>query len=400
MAGKFENLIRSRRARLALAVTLAGTGLWAFAPYVVSEIGSTAYVNAPLLRIASPISGSVTTALPAAGEFLPAPRKLRLVTARSIDANGLGALTSQKAALEAALALAERQQAELVVAESRLAVRAGRYGSAAIARAAAGTTAAQADARACNAEAERAGLQHSRVLAIAAKGFASNATLESARATADAARANCAALVARAEAAASETSAARNGLYLGNGIADTPYMEQQKDRLLLRRQELQSIAADARARLADIGHRITAEEKRVAAASAFDLTLPGNAVVWALSASPGSNVVPGSAIIDLADCRHRFVEVTLPERRMEAILPGQKVRVRLIGSEQWEDGRVVRVSGAAARRDVAMVAASETDRDEGVLTAEVSLPAPRPGAAARRCDVGRLAEVRFPRQFG
>jgi hypothetical protein len=47
-----------------------------------------------------------------------------------------------------------------------------------------------------------------------------------------------------------------------------------------------------------------------------------------------------------------------------------------------------------------MVAASETDHDPRALTVEVSLPPAPPAASSRRCDIGRLAEVRFSRWIG
>ena len=102
-------------------------------------------------------------------------------------------------------------------------------------------------------------------------------------------------------------------------------------------------------------------------------------------------------MLDFADCRRRFVEVTLPERRIEALVPGRKVAVRLIGAGDWQTGYIIRSVGAAARRDVAMVAASGADRDPHALTVEIALPVAPGSAMSRRCDIGRLAEVRFSR---
>jgi len=67
MAGRIENLILSNRLRLALATGMAALGLWAFAPYVTNEVGGEAYVNAPIIRMASPIAGIVAAELPPPG---------------------------------------------------------------------------------------------------------------------------------------------------------------------------------------------------------------------------------------------------------------------------------------------------------------------------------------------
>ncbi len=400
MTHRIEDILRSRRVRVALAVVLAATGLWAFAPYVLSEPGGEAFVNAPLVRIASPIAGVAAADLPLPGSYIPTAKTMRLVRARNFDSDALGALLTQQSALRAGLDLARQQLDELARLDRALATRATRYEQAAVTKLAAGTDAARADGRACEAESLEADLQQTRVRALAAKGFAANATVERAHASADAIRARCDGLRARAAAASSEAIAARDGFFLGNGGSDTPYAVQQRDRILLRRQELETVAAAAVARLAELDLRIRAERQQIARASAYDVTFAANTVVWTVGTSPGASVAAGTAILDLADCTRRYVEVSLPERRIEYILPGQPVRVRLIGASDWQTGRVVRTRGAAAQRDAAMVAASQTDRDARSLTVEVSLPAAPAAAAGRRCDVGRLAEVRFSRWQG
>lgn len=400
MTGKLETFVRSRQARVAVAGFLAATGLWAFAPYALNDVGSEAYVNAPLTRIVSPIAGITNDRLPAIGSYIATPTALRLVTARTLDDAALGALNGQQAALGAALTLATGQLRELAAADVRLAARAARYGRAETGRLAEQALAARADTRACLAEAGDAEAQAQRVLALAARGFAANAAVDRATANMAGARARCAALKARAAARADEAAAARHGLYLGNGTADTPYAEQQRDRLLLRRQDLETVAADARARLAELAPQIAAERRRLARTAAYDITLPAATIIWQAATSPGASVAPGSPLLDLADCTRRFVEVTLPERRMETLGPGQTLKVRLVGADDWQTGTVTRIAGAAARREAAMVAAGKADRDPRTLTVEVALPPAEITSAARRCDIGRLAEVRFPRWPG
>jgi multidrug resistance efflux pump len=400
MTDRIETILRSRKLRVAVAATLIAAGLWAFSPYVTNEVGDEAYVNAPLIRISSPIAGVAAADLPAPGSYIAAARTARLVTARSVDSDALGALLTQQSALAAGLELAERQLAELAGVDRGLALRAGSYKTAEVARLVSGTQAARADARACAAEAREAELQDVRVRALAAKGFAANATVERAQAAVATFHAQCDALDARAAASASEAVAARDGLYLANGSSDTPYLVQQRDRILLRRQELETVVADARARLAEFDARIAAERQKIARATEYAAALPAGSIVWSVGTSPGSSVAPGTSLLDLADCTRRYVEVTLPERDIERLVPGQPVKVRLIGADRWQVGHVVRTRGAAAQRDAAMVAANVADHDAHALTVEVALPAAPASAASRRCDVGRLAEVRFARWQG
>lgn len=394
MAGFFEEIIRSNRMRLAFATGMAALGLWAFAPYVASEVGGEAYVNAPIIRMASPIAGIVSADLPPPGSVIAVQRTARLVVARAVDSGPLAGLKGQQAALIAARDLARRQIAEIEAARTVLAGRSARFGAAASARLAATTHGAEEALAGCEAEAAEAILQRDRVEALAVQRFATFSQRDRLRAQAAAGARRCAALKDTANALAIETRAAHSGLYLAGAAMDAPYGDQQRDRLLLRRQELEGIAADADARLAELATQIRAEQDRLARASAFDAVLPAGTVVWSQPAPKGTTVAPGSSLIELADCRRRYVEVTLPERRMEAVLPGERVEVRLIGSDEWLAGRVASAVGAAARRDGAMLAANP-DKDARALSVLVALPPPT--SLQRRCDVGRLAEVRFPR---
>jgi multidrug resistance efflux pump len=83
----------------------------------------------------------------------------------------------------------------------------------------------------------------------------------------------------------------------------------------------------------------------------YDLTLPPSHVVWSVAASPGSAVIEGQTLLDLADCGRRFVAVELPERDFEQIKAGDRTAVRLIGSNDWTEGKVRQVRGSAARAD-------------------------------------------------
>lgn len=394
MAGRFETLIRSNQVRVAVATSMAALGLWAFAPYVTSEVGGEAFVNAPIIRMASPIAGIVASDLPPPGSPITTTQTARLVAARLIDTGPLAGLKGQQAALISARDLALRQIAELNRASARAVSRSARFGAAASARLAATTRAAQEALAACEAEAAEAVLQRDRIEALAIQRFATFTQRDRLRAQALASARRCAALKDQAAALAIETRAAGSGLYLAGAAMDAPYGDQQRDRLLLRRQELESVVADAEARLAELARQIAAEEERLARASAFDARLPAGTVVWSQPAPKGTTVAPGSNLLELADCNRRYVEVALPERRMEAILPGSPAKVRLIGSDEWLDGRVSSIAGAAAQRDGAMLAANP-DKEARALSVQISLPPP--ASLARRCDVGRLAEVRFPR---
>jgi hypothetical protein len=197
-----------------------------------------------------------------------------------------------------------------------------------------------------------------------------------------------------------ELESARKGLFLRDGSSDVPYSQQQRDRLILRRQELESLALQEAARSSQLGADIKAERDRARGLDNYQIVLPAMHVVWSTAASPGSAVTEGQTILDLADCQHRFVAVEIPERDFEQVTMGDKVAVRLVGSDEWREGRVQQIRGSAARTDDRLFAAQIPSAGPGTITLEVSLPPDdTQNEGANFCGIGRLAEVRIRRPF-
>ena len=61
---RLQRFVRSRMARLGLAVALIALSAWAFIPYVGYRISSSAFVNAELVRVTAPIAGRLTRDIP------------------------------------------------------------------------------------------------------------------------------------------------------------------------------------------------------------------------------------------------------------------------------------------------------------------------------------------------
>ncbi len=194
-----------------------------------------------------------------------------------------------------------------------------------------------------------------------------------------------------------ELSAMKKGVFLRDAANDVPYSEQQRDRLFLRRQELELVERENATRAAQLASDIIEERQRVERLSQYDVTLPADYVVWSVSASPGSVVEQGQIVLDLTDCRNRFVAVELPEREFENIKPGDDASIRLIGNDEWHIGRVRQVRGSAARGDDRLLAAQIPVGKAGNITVEVILPNDTIRGDSNYCGIGRLADVRFHR---
>jgi multidrug resistance efflux pump len=196
-----------------------------------------------------------------------------------------------------------------------------------------------------------------------------------------------------------ELASAQKGVFLRDGANDVPYSQQQRDQLMLRQQDRETELLNQNAKAAQLKIEIQEEKNRLARANSFDLTLEADHVVWSVAASPGATVVVGQYLMDLADCRHRFVAVQMPERDFDDIKAGDRAFVRLVGSDTWIDGHVRQERGSAGHADDQMLAAKVTKPHNGAIMVEVELPADvwREDKNRNFCNIGRLAEVRFPR---
>ena len=257
---------------------------------------------------------------------------------------------------------------------------------------------AQAERTGCLAEAHQRRDVGLRMEQLAKSGSTSQIRAAEALALQEAITTKCGMAEARLLRLKTELKSARDGVVLRDGANDVPYSQQQRDRLVLRRQELETEELQESSRAVQFAMQIEEERNRLKRVGQFDLSLPKDHVVWSVAASPGSTVTEGQTILDLADCDHRFVAVDLPEREFEKTKPGDPANVRLIGSDEWLHGVVRQVRGSAARADDRLLAAQVSAPGPGSITVEVALTQDAsPAGRNSFCNIGRLAEVRFQR---
>jgi multidrug resistance efflux pump len=393
-----ERFVRKRFVRLALALLLMATAGWAFLPYVTHRVAASAFVNSELVRVTAPFAGRLAKTMPRQGDFIDSSTSLNLIEALSPDRRRLLDLQLQYALAKETAGLAQRQLKEIAAFDAELAKRTEAYRAAVV---------DQISHEAMEADAERAGCMEElkqrnevglRMQTLTESGLASPIRSAEAHATQQAASTRCAVAAARGTRIKGELESARNGVFLRDGIADVPYSQQQRDRLMLRRQELETQVLQESARSSQLAADISAERDRIEQLDNYRPALPAGHVVWSTAASPGSAVTEGQTILDLADCEHRFVAVELPERDFEQIKMGDTAAVRLVGSNEWRQGRVQQIRGSAARADDRLFAAQIPSPGPATITVEVSLPSDDAQVdGANFCGIGRLAEVRFPR---
>jgi multidrug resistance efflux pump len=393
-----QRLIRSRAARLALAFGLIALSAWAFLPYVGYRISSSAFVNSELVRITAPIAGRLTRDLPPKGDFIDQPQSVTLIEALSRDHRHLLQITSQYAVAKERADLARKQLAEIAATDDELSKRTKIYRDRMIARLGHERDETKAEKVGCLMEVEQRREVGTRMEQLVKAGTASQIRTNEALATQQATSTRCDMADARLQRLQTELMSAQDGVFLRDGANDAPYSQQQRDRLFLRRQELETKVLEEGLQTSQLATEMQEERERLDRLSHFDLRLPGDHVVWSVAASPGSAVTEGQILLDLADCHHRFVDVELPGREFEQIKPGAPAFVRLIGSDDWKRGQVRQVRGSAARTDDRLLAAQVPKPDPNSITVEVGLPQEDSTMDRKNfCNIGRLAEVRFER---
>jgi multidrug resistance efflux pump len=398
LSSTVERLVRSRYARLLLAITLIGVGAWAFFPHVAYRIAPTAFVNAELVRVAAPMAGRLSKDLPRKGDIIDHTVTVNLTETLSPDRRHFLDLEQQSTAAKEHADLARRQLAEVVKQDGALESRTTSYQSGTIERIGQEIAEAEAEKAGCLAEVDQRRDVGSRMQQLVKSGYASQIRTAEAYATQAANVTRCEMAAAKIERLKIERNSAQTGVFLRDGANDVPYSQQQRDRLVLRRQELETVIQQQTSRQAQIAAEITGERSRLDQTGHSDVVLGADHVIWSVSASPGATVTEGQTILDLADCAHRFVVVDLPEREFEQIKAGDMAAVRLIGSDDWKQGRIRQVLGSAARTDDRLLAAQIVRPASSSISVEVELLQENSDAEHNSfCNIGRMAEVRFQR---
>ena len=393
-----ERLVRSRRARLVLATTLIGVSAWAFFPHVAFRIAPTAFVNAELVRVAAPMAGRLSRDLPRKGDIIERTITVNLTETLSPDRRHFLDLEQQSTVAKDRADLAKRQLAEVAKLDGELEGRTGSYQSGMIERIGQEIAEAEAEKIGCLAEVRQRRDVGSRMEELVKSGYASQIRTAEAFATQEANVTRCEMANAKIERFRIERNSAQIGVFLRDGANDVPYSQQQRDRLVLRRQELETEMLQQTSRQAQIVAEIRGERSRLDQTGHSDVLLRADHVVWSVSASPGATVTEGQTILDLADCAHRFVVVDLPEREFEQIKAGDIAAVRLIGSDDWKQGKIRQVLGSAARTDDRLLAAQIARPVSSSIAVEVELLQESSDAERNSfCNIGRMAEVRFQR---
>jgi multidrug resistance efflux pump len=145
-----------------------------------------------------------------------------------------------------------------------------------------------------------------------------------------------------------DKEAAQKGYFLGDAVWDVPYTQQRLDEIDLLSEQLQLRAQVLDAELAEANERLARERSRLGQLRQVTVHSQSAAVVNALFAGNGFEVIKGDPLVEILDLSRTYVEATFPESKYEQLSRGGEVRVSFAGSAVRLPGTIVFIQGPGA----------------------------------------------------
>ena len=193
-----------------------------------------------------------------------------------------------------------------------------------------------------------------------------------------------------------DKEAAQKGYFLGDAVWDVPYTQQRLDEIDILSQHLRLRAQVLEVELAEANDRLTREKDRLAQLRQITVHSQSAAVVSALLAGNGFEVIKGDPLVEILDLSRTYVEATFPESKYEQLTRGGEVRVSFAGSSALLRGTIVFVQGPGATDQAEADGARlwSVAKDELVLKVAIE-PADLQRAYGPAPQIGRRAQILF-----
>lgn len=387
---------------------VAGLGLTVAAgltiyPSVFNHVSTEAVVNAPVVTLRAPFDGTVTAPSPGISTSVALDDPLVVLSRDRVDENIIGDLEARLVAISGRFNAVAAQRTALRALRDSLSRRATMHAEWAAAWLAARETEAEARTAAASARLSEAEAHRDRQRRLAQSGALTRVALDSAETDARVAESLRAAERAAHVRLSVARQALQDGVPLNEGGEGQSVILSRLDDLDLQLAALDKDHASLDAERQALIKQIAFHEAILRDREVFTPRAQFAGIVWEVSPPVGTPVLQGDKLVRLLDCTKRVVEVAIDERHFERIAPGAMARIRLKGSQHWQDAEITAVIGSGSRISRPTPGGVTLATSDGQLNVFLGLPAtdPRDPTVARAfCDVGRAAEVRFERRHG
>ena len=335
--------------RVSLGAALLAAAATALAPHATSYVSSSAVVNAPLIDITSPFDGIVQQ--PSARVSQPVSEGDTLIEIRNArsEAAELQALEAEVGAISGEILGLKMLLSDLDALAAALEERRGAKIEARRAWFDPRLDEARLEIEKAEAEFIRAESVRERVAMLAERGNAPQRDLVDAEADLRLARAQRDQMRAALRRLQIEMESLDGARGVDLSSSDLEQIEYRIDEIAIRRADADARLFGLQTRRAGLKTRITKVSLETIRQQTFTPTSSTDGVIWNASAATGSTAFDGQQVVQLLDCRRRFLEVILPERLFEHVPAGTKARVKLKGSSEPFSAQVTAAYGSAAR---------------------------------------------------
>lgn len=385
-----------RWVRIAVGVAFLLVGLIVILPALTGYTSLDGTVNARIIAVSSPIEGTVMNTAPKSGTPIDEGELLLAIKNERVNRYGLSELQAELKATQDTLKSTALQQNELVSLRNDLQGRYTTYRDAMLRNIDNEIVAQQERIGANTARAQERKSDRERKEQLRVSGHLSEAELV---------RTRVAERVAEHELEGSQTEldrlkrkkdAVQKGIFIEEGRNDVPYSLQRIDEISMALLTLATRRDELGARLVKLQQQVSDEEARTNSLAYATIRSQMNGVIWRNYVVAGSNVVVGTELLNLLNCRDLFVDIIVHEVNYDDIYPGRESQVRLYGRDEAISGRVAFVRGSRADFEDKILAASLPRTEGKYAKIRVDLlPSEMNTDYQNFCQVGRSAQVRF-----
>jgi multidrug resistance efflux pump len=386
----------ARIVRLGVGLLLLLVGVVAILPSLTGYSSVEGTVNARFIVVFAPIEGAVTKSAPRPGTPLIEGAELLRIKNDRVNRTAEAQIDADLHAAQERLTATKEQQATLTRLQDDLRKRLREHQEANIENLNSEVAIRQQRIPGATAHQRAARSDLTRQQTLGETGLVSKKTVENALDSSVTAVGDEAIARTTLNQLDEQLAALRRGIFVGQDRNDVPYSQQRIDEITIQLATLLYQQEDQQTLGYRLEKQLGLEHARNETLQSAIVRMPFTGVLWRNNVVEGSNVIGGTELLRVLDCRELFVDILLSAVDFDRIYPGREADVRLLGGSEVLKGVVMSVRGSAAIVDQVTVAATPPKPEGENAQIRIALPPSRLQTDyANFCQVGRSVQVRF-----
>jgi multidrug resistance efflux pump len=385
----------TRAVRVTVGLLLLTAGLVALLPTLTGYTSLDGTVNAPLGIISAPIEGTVTSNPPKVGSLVLSGAEVVGIRNDRVARTAEAHLESEFTAAKERLKALREQVTKLTELKQELQIRLREYQQASIRNVTQEIAVREHRISSAQAQQKSAVADLARKERLGVTGVVAGSSIEQARAASVTAENEGNIARTELDRLNQQLEALRRGIFVGEGRNDVPYSQQRMDEVTIQLADAHFRERDIEARVAELKAQLEQERLRNRTLRYALVTMPFDGVIWRTSVVEGSNVIAGTELAQVVDCRDLFVDIIVSEVAYDEIYPGREADIRLLGRSESLHGKVLSVRGSAVVDEAVLAAKPPQTRGKDARIRVSMTDSDLNTDYANFCQVGRSVQVRF-----